>query len=178
MNKKFLLVFAGVMFAAVTVLLIIGWLEDDPPPLESPAPSVKKISAYVSGQVKNISVVELKDTGNLRLIDAVNLAGGLTEQADTSAVNLSEPLTDGQHIHIPTKEIFLQTAVASSSDLVNINTDDADRLITLRGIGPALAQRIIDYREQNGPFKTIDELKNVRGIGDKRFADIKDNITT
>ena len=179
MNKKFLLVFAGVAFAAVAVLLVIGWLEDDTPPLEPPPPPVKKISAYVSGQVKNISVVELEDTGNLRLIDAVNLAGGLTEQADTSAVNLSEPLTDGQHIHIPTKEIFLQTAAAnsSSSDLVNINTDDADRLISLRGIGPALAQRIIDYREQNGPFKTIDELKNVRGIGDKRFADIKDSIT-
>ena len=189
MNKKFLLVFAGVAFAAVAVLLVIGWLEDDTPPLEPPPPPVKKISAYVSGQVKNISVVELEDTGNLRLIDAVNLAGGLTDladteavnlaAADTSAVNLSEPLTDGQHIHIPTKEIFLQTAAAnsSSSDLVNINTDDADRLISLRGIGPALAQRIIDYREQNGPFKTIDELKNVRGIGDKRFADIKDNIT-
>ena len=90
---------------------------------------------------------------------------------------MSEPLTDGQHIHIPTKEIFLQTAAATSSELVNINTADADRLISLRGIGPALAQRIIDYREQNGPFKSIDELKNVRGIGDKKFADIKDDIT-
>ena len=177
MNKKFLLVFASAAFAAVAVLLVIGWLDDSTPPLEPSAPPVKKISAYVSGQVKNISVVELEDTGNLRFVDAVNKAGGLTDFADTQAINLAAPLTDGQHVHIPTKEIFLQTAAATSSELVNINTADADRLISLRGIGPALAQRIIDYREQNGPFKSIDELKNVRGIGDKKFADIKDDIT-
>ena len=70
MNKKFLLVFASAAFAAVAVLLVIGWLDDSTPPLEPPAPPVKKISAYVSGQVKNISVVELEDTGNLKLVDA------------------------------------------------------------------------------------------------------------
>ena len=88
-------------------------------------------------------------------------------------------LFDGQHIHIPTKEIFLQSPQASSnsSDLVNINTADAERLATLKGIGPALAQRIIEYREQNGGFKSIDEIKKVRGIGDKKFAAFKDKIT-
>ena len=166
---------------ALALLFLIGAVEDDTPALPPPPPPVKKISVYVSGQVKNISVVELEDTGNLRFVDAVNMAGGLTDLADTEAVNLAEPLTDGQHIHIPTKEIFLQAtnfSVSSQSDLVNINTADAERLATLKGIGPALAQRIIDYREQNGAFKSIDEIKNVRGIGDKKFADFKDKITT
>lgn len=179
MTKKFLIGFAAAAVAAIAVLFIIGLLEDDTPPLKPPAPPVKKISVYVSGQIKNISVVELEDNGNLRLVDAVNMAGGLTDLADTGAVNMAEPLTDGQHVHIPTKEILLQTtqfAASTASDLVNINTADAERLATLKGIGPALAQRIIDYREQNGPFKSVDEVKNVRGIGAKRFADIKDKI--
>lgn len=180
MKKKILINFGIFSLVMLAVLFIIGLLDNnDNPPLNPPPPPVKKISAYVSGQVKNISVVELEDTGNLKLVDAVNLAGGLTEQADTSAVNLAEPLTDGQHIHIPTKEIFLQPQnfpAATSSDIININTADADQLIKLKGIGPALAQRIIEYREQNGAFNSIDEIKNVRGIGDKKFSDIKDKI--
>ncbi|MBO4780714.1 MAG: helix-hairpin-helix domain-containing protein [Selenomonadaceae bacterium] len=180
MKKKILINFGIFSLVMLAVLFIIGLLDsNDNPPLNPPPPPVKKISAYVSGQVKNISVVELEDTGNLKLVDAVNLAGGLTEQADTSAVNLAEPLTDGQHIHIPTKEIFLQPQNfpdATSSDIININTADADQLIKLKGIGSVLAQRIIEYREKNGAFKSIDEIKNVRDIGDKKFADIKDKI--
>lgn len=166
------------------MLFVIGLLDDTTPPIKPPPPPVKKISVYVSGQVKNISVVELEDTGTLKIIDAVNKAGGLTDLADDSAVNMAEPLTDGQHIHIPTKEIFLQpqqlaalNSNSSSSDIVNINTADAERLSTLKGIGPVLAQRIIEYREQHGSFKTIEEIKNVRGIGDKRFAELKDKLT-
>ena len=179
MKKKILIGFGIFALISLAILFLIGLLDsDDNPPLPPPNPPVKKISVYVSGQVKNISVVELEDNDNLRAVDAVNMAGGMTELADAAAVNLAAPLTDGQHIHIPTKEIFLQSPqIADSDDLVNINTADADRLATLKGIGPAMAQRIIEYREQNGPFKTIDELKNVRGIGDKKFAALKDKIT-
>lgn len=180
-NKKFLIGFGIVALSMLIILFLIGFSEDDTPALESPSP-VKKISVYVSGQVKNISVVELEDTGNLRFIDAVNKAGGLTSFADTEAVNLAEKLTDGQHVHIPTKEILFQeqnfSGSNSSGDLVNINTADAERLATLKGIGPALAQRIIDYREQNGAFKSVDDIKNVRGIGQKKFDAFKDKITT
>ena len=176
-NKKFLIGFGVTVIATVAILFFIG-LADETPALPPPEPPIKKISVYVSGQVKNISVVELEDNGNLKFVDAVNAAGGLTEFADADAVNLAETLTDGQHIHIPTKEIFLMPQnISSSSDLVNINTADAEQLETLKGVGSALAQRIIDYREQNGAFKSIDELKNVRGIGDKKFAAIKDKIT-
>ena len=179
LGKKFLIVFGIVSLAVLAILFLIGLLEDDSPPLEPPAPPVKTISVYVSGQVENISVVELEDDGDLRFVDAVNAAGGLTELADADAVNLAAPLTDGQHIFIPTKEIFLnqRNDSADSNNLVNINTANAEELTKLKGIGPALAQRIIDYREQNGTFKSIDDLKNVRGIGDKKFAALKDKIT-
>ena len=178
-TKNFFIAFGIILLISLAILFFIGLGEDETPPLEPPSSPVKKISVYLSGQVKNISVVELEDDGTLKLVDAVNAAGGLTEFADADAVNLAAPLTDGQHIHIPTKEIFLlpQDISAASSDLVNINTADAEKLATLKGIGPALAQRIIDYREQNGAFKTIDEIKNVRGIGDKKFAAFKDKIT-
>ena len=178
-NKKYFIGFGIAVVLVVAILFFIGLAEDDTPPLEPPTPPVKKISVYVSGQVQNISVVELEDNGELKFIDAVNKAGGLTALADADAVNMAAPLTDGQHIHIPTKEIFLQeqSISASSGDMVNINTADAEKLATLKGIGPALAQRIIEYREQNGAFKSIDEIKNVRGIGDKKFAAFKDKIT-
>lgn len=181
-KKKFLIGFGVFVLAVLVVIFSIGLPEDDSkPPLESEKPPVKKISVYLSGQVKNISVVELEDDGDLRVVDAVNMAGGLTDLADTEAINLAEPLTDGQHVHIPTKEIFLMpqdvSTASSSSDLVNINTADAEKLATLKGIGAALAQRIIEYREQNGGFKSVDELKNVRGIGEKKFAAFKDKIT-
>lgn len=180
MKTKFLIGFGVLSMVALGVLFLIGFLEDDTPPLEPPPPPVKKISVYISGQAKKTAVVELEDNGNLKLVDAVNAVGGLTDLADAEAVNLAEPLTDGQHIHIPTKEIFLQPqsiASTSSGDLVNINTADEEQLAAIKGIGPSLAQRIVEYREQNGAFKTVDEIKNVRGIGQKKFDAFKDKIT-
>ena len=176
-KKKFLIAFGIVSLLTLAILFLTGLLEDNTPALPPPAPLVKKISVYISGQVKNISVVELEDDGNLKLVDAVNATGGLTDFADADAVNLAAPLTDGQHVHIPTKDIFLMPQNISSADRVNINTADVEELATLKGIGPTLAQRIIDYREQNGAFKSIDEIKNVRGIGEKKFAAFKDKIT-
>ena len=176
MKKKFLVGFGIASLFTLAILFLIG-LADDTPALPPPESPVKKISVYISGQVKNISVVELEDDGSLRLVDAVNAAGGLTDFADADAINLAAPLSDGQHVHIPTKDIFFMPQNISNADLVNINTADAERLATLKGIGPALAQRIIDYREQNGAFKSIDEIKNVRGIAEKKFAAFKDKIT-
>ena len=183
MKQRFIIAFAILASVTLVGLFLIGLMSDDTPPLETPKPPVKKISVYVSGQVKNVAVVELEDNGNLRAVDAVNLAGGLTEFADTEVINLAETISDGQHIHIPTKEILLQPSTKNfsaqdSGDKININTADVDKLSTLKGVGPSTAQKIIDYREQNGAFKTIDELKNVRGIGQKKFDTIKDRITT
>lgn len=141
-----------------------------------------EVVVYVSGQVKTPAVVTLEDNGNLRLVDAVNAVGGLTELADTEIINLAEPLIDGQHIHVPTKEIYFrelpaQTSTSNKNNLININTADEKELQNIKGIGPALAGRIIDYRQNNGEFKSIDEIKKVRGIGDKTFEKMKDQIT-
>ena len=138
MNRKFLVSVGLFMVTLFAALIYIGFRDDDPP-LEPPKPPVKKIQVYVSGQVKNISVVELEDSGNLRVVDAVNLAGGLTDLADTEAVNLAAPISDGQHVHIPTKEIFLRptqevSAAVDSGDKVNINTADAAQLQELVGV--------------------------------------------
>ena len=152
----------------------------DATPPETADVAKNEVVVYVSGQVKTPAVVTLEDNGNLRLIDAVNAVGGLTELADAESINLAENLTDGQHIHIPTKEIFfreLSVPSNNSSNLININTADAKELEKIKGIGPALAGRIIDYRESNGAFKSVDEIKKVRGIGDKTFDKMKDQIT-
>lgn len=160
---------------------------------ENIEPPKKEISVYVSGQVKTPAVVTLEDTGNLRAIDAVNAVGGLTDLADTEIVNLAEPLSDGQHIHIPTKEIIYQEIPLAApnspmskslsggggaqGDLININTADEKELQKIRGVGPVIAGRIVEYRTNNGSFKAIEEIKKVRGIGEKTFEKLRDSIT-
>ena len=140
-----------------------------------------EIVVYVSGQVKTPAVVTLEDNGNLRLVDAVNAVGGLTEFADTEIINLAEHLSDGQHVHIPTKEIYFRELPAQSSknqgDTININSADEKELQKIKGIGPSLAGRIIEYRTNNGAFKSVEEIKKVRGIGEKTFEKMKDQIT-
>lgn len=157
---------------------------------ENIEPAKKEISVYVSGQVKTPAVVTLEDTGNLRGVDAVNAAGGLTDLADTEIINLAEPLVDGQHIHIPAKEIIFQeipvaensapnksAKFAQNNSLININTADKEELTKLRGVGPVIADRILEYRQNNGAFETIEDIKKVKGIGPKTFEKMKDSIT-
>lgn len=133
-----------------------------------------------------------------RVEDAIQAAGGLTENADVSAINRAEFLNDGDKIYIPE---FIEdedgnavpaaeaSAGTVSSDAgssvrvatdgkVNINTADSTQLQTLNGVGPATAQKIIDYRTMNGRFTSIEDIKNVSGIGDKTFEKLKDCITT
>lgn len=155
---------------------------------QTAAPVKKEITVYVSGQVKTPAVITLEDNGKLRAVDAVNAVGGLTELADTEIVNLAEPLLDGQHIHIPTKEIIFQelpAAVSTSGksasfaqgNLININTADEKELQNIRGVGPVIASRIVEYRTINGAFQSVEEIKKVRGIGEKTFQKMKDSIT-
>ena len=131
-----------------------------------------QVYVYVTGAVANPGVYSLDE--GLRVCDAVEAAGGLTEDADASTVNLARVLSDGEHIALPTKAEVGGAAAASS--LVNINTADASALETLSGVGSATAQAIISDREQNGPFSTIEDLMRVDGIGEKKFAKLKDSI--
>lgn len=139
-----------------------------------------QVYVYVTGAVANPGVYSLDE--GLRVCDAVEAAGGLTEDADASTVNLARVLSDGEHIALPTKA-EVETALAQgsaggavASSLVNINTADASALETLSGVGSATAQAIISDREQNGPFSTIEDLMRVDGIGEKKFAKLKDSI--
>ena len=129
-----------------------------------------------------------------RVIDAIDLAGGAKPRADLTSLNLASLLTDGEQIivyrigsagagasgvgsTIITGSGASGTSGSGSGDLVNLNTATLDQLESLPGIGPVLAQKILDYRTENGPFKTIEGLMDVSGIGDKRFADLKPHIT-
>ena len=140
-----------------------------------------KVTVFVSGEVLNQRVVELEK--GKRLIDAVEICGGLTENADLNAVNLALVLEEEGHYIIPAigdTNVVNATnlnQMNSSSNLVNINSADIELLKTLPGVGDVLGQRILDKREELGKFTSIDQLNDVSGIGDKKFSDIKDKVT-
>lgn len=151
----------------------------------------KKIIIHISGQVNNEGVYELEEGS--RIIDAINKAGGVTETADTSQINLAEKIEDGAKIYVPAKgEESVETNrqegkttkntknIAQDkerkSKKININTATEEELDTLPGIGQATAQKIIEYRKENGKFSKIEDIKDVSGIGDSKFEKIKDLI--
>jgi competence protein ComEA len=153
-----------------------------------------KLIVYLTGAVASPGIFELGEGS--RINDAVSDAGGLREDAAAEYLNLAARVEDGMHIHIPTREEIasgesarIEAAGAtgvtdppgggsSPADTgpVNINKADKTELETLPGIGAALAQRIIDYREKNGLFAVIEDLKQVSGIGDKKFEDLADKV--
>ena len=136
----------------------------------------------ISGCVKTPGVYEV-DEGT-RLHQVVQMAGGLTKEADIDAINQAELVTDGQKILIPAKmegtTVVDQSTTFSenptTSGKININQADSATLQEIPGIGPATADKIIQYRDANGRFQSIEDLKNVNGIGDKTFEKMKDQI--
>lgn len=144
-----------------------------------------KIKVYITGEVKNQGVIELEEGD--RIADAIEKAGGQTEQASLKNVNLAYQLEDGQKIYIPNindteTEIIDDGASGVVDDatikqtVVNINKADEKELQSLNGIGESLATSIMQYRKENGNFETIEDLKNVPGIGDSKFENIKEYI--
>lgn len=130
-----------------------------------------------------------KVSSGLRVNDIVKLAGGMTKEADNKSVNLAQKITDemviyvasvGENINVidePTKSTKSNGSIDESSNKININTADVNQLQTLSGVGAKKAQDIIDYREQNGDFKKIEELQNVSGFGAKSIEKLKENLT-
>ena len=140
-----------------------------------------QIYVDIGGQVKNPGVYTVKE--GTRLFEVIEKAGGLTEDAFIEQVNQAEAVTDGQKIVIPSEEDVQQSLPPQTpsgkdgSGLVNINAADSQTLQEIPGVGPATAEKIIAYRTENGRFSSIEDLKNVSGIGDKTFEKMKDKIT-
>ena len=150
----------------------------------SDAPVVEKtIFVHVEGAVVSPGLFELSEGS--RVYDAIQAAGGFAEDARHDAVNLARILTDGEQIIVPATQTDGDSdatpATAASpgtvAGKVNINTADAAMLDTLPGIGASTAAKIVADREANGPFKTIEDLKRVSGIGDKKFTQLEGCIT-
>lgn len=169
--------------------------------IEQEQEDISKIYIHVTGAVKNEGVVEIKEGS--RIADAVEAANGFSENADISQINLAYQLEDGQKIYIPRindekvngEEKVLQKEYVTDeagddiiiedetsnikskeNEKININTADQSDLEEIPGVGEATAQKIIEYRKLNGKFKTIEDIKNVSGIGDSKFENMKEKI--
>jgi len=155
---------------------------------ESPVQIDSKVYIDISGAVVNPGVYELKEGD--RVIDVLKVCGGLSVEADRpwvdQNINRARPLKDGEKIYIPSKleseKLKVKSVdgskqiLGSINQMVNINKATVAELDRLPGVGPAIAQRIIDYRQEKGGFVSVEEIKLVSGIGDKMFENIKDLI--
>lgn len=150
---------------------------------------LEEIVVHITGEINKPGIVTLKE--NSRIADAINAAGGTRKEADLNQINLAYILEDGQKIYIPNKNEKIEdneyiidgngnnegSTNKKEGDKVNINEAMQTELEELPGIGPSLASRIIEYREVNGKFKKIEDLQNVKGIGDAKFVEIKDKVS-
>ena len=186
-HTTFVLSFVGLLIAAGVGLFTLKWQPIEPIRIEPPLPTQTPgpIRVYVSGAVVSPDVYMLSPDAIVR--DALQAAGGPTANADISLTNLAQPLQDGSQIYIPvvgeTVVLLSQPEQPSSPNsapvgaIVNINTATQAELETLPGIGPAIAGRIIEYRENQGAFNGIEDIMNVSGIGPATFEKIRDFIT-
>jgi competence protein ComEA len=148
----------------------------------TPEQDSEPILIYICGEVRSPGVYELK--GGSRITDAVEAAGGLTDKASREYWNLAELLMDGEMLYFPTveeakerEEAAEETSSAAEDDgLININTADLTELQKIPGIGESRAASIISYRQENGSFGSIEDIKNVSGIKDGLFEKMKDYI--
>jgi competence protein ComEA len=151
----------------------------------SPSPSPAILLVHVAGRVRHPGVYEFHQGD--RVIDAIRAAGGALEGADLRSINLAALLTDGEQVVVWKRGSLAASAMppgggggagpGSPTQPINLNTATLDQLEGLPGIGPALGQRILDYRQLHGPFASVDELVNVSGIGEKRMEDLRPLVT-
>lgn len=149
---------------------------------DQPQEQARTVVVHVGGSVLAPGVYELGESA--RVQDAIEAAGGFGEQAATDALNLARVLADGEHVVVPTLSEVEEASAAAAPDpaatpgggKVNINAASAAELDALPGIGMSTAEKIVADRQANGPFATVEDLKRVSGIGDKKYAALADSI--
>lgn len=180
----------GVVAALVAVAVAV-WTRPREEPLAAPtpvagssvapspsrsAPATAEVTIYVTGKVRRPGVIALP-LGS-RVVDAIMAAGGLKKDADPGGLNLARRVIDGEQIAVGEPgAAAVPPAVAAESGVVSLNTGTVDQLDQLPGVGEVLAQRIVEYRDTNGGFQSIEQLREVEGIGEAKFADLKDQVT-
>lgn len=192
-QKKGLLIVVFIVLAAGLVFHLYERIS--PPPggvivkakEEEKVLSSTDIYVHVYGAVNNPGVYKVPRGS--RLFEVIGLAGGFSNNADTGALNLARKVEDGEKIHVPTFEtarasgssvgvpVSSKGEVKRESNLVNVNKASLEELERLPGIGKSIAQRIIEYREKNGPFREPSDLLKVKGIGEKKLEKIRGMIT-
>ena len=197
-----------IIIIAILVIILLGWKYYDSKNYEevnsqeilnsntkkenkSSDEEEEMMAVHITGEVKKSGVVKIKEGS--RIEDIIKAAGGLTENADITNVNLAFVVEDGMKIRIPSVNeektdedyitedsgkgvIMTDENTSTSSSVININTASESELEQLPGIGPSISSRIVEYRNKNGKFKSIEDIKNVTGIGDSKFDKIKSLI--
>jgi competence protein ComEA len=164
---------------AGAVVLALRW----PPPgamlIETPAPGAgagAEVVVYVSGAVRQPGLYALPR--GARAADALAAAGGHDATADLSRINLARRLADGERLHVPRtgEPVATGEPAGSAGERLDINVATAEELDALPGVGPTIAGRIVAYREEHGPFSTVEELQNVSGIGPATLERLRPHV--
>lgn len=176
--KPWALIAIGVLIGLLSAGLIL-FVSSPPlnePVIVLPTYTAEPVWIHISGAVANPGVYALASPS--RLQDAIQVAGGLSPQADQTKINLASFISDGQKIIVPLQGEKIETYTEdSSSTQININTASYEEIEALPGIGPQKASDILKYRETHGPFQSIDDLLKVNGIGEKTLQQIRPYIT-
>lgn len=200
-NKKITIIIAVIVIISVSLVIILckkednsteiidSFTEEEKANVQEVPQETKKLVIHITGCVQNIGIVEVAEGS--RIVDVIEKAGGITNEADISKVNLAYIVKDAQKIYIPSiydveiteyistengENVIVDDNIGGKKSMININTSTQTELEQLPGIGPSTALKIINYREENGKFKSIEDIKNVQGIGDSKYNNIKDMI--
>lgn len=196
-DKKTIFIIGGII--AIVVIIAINFSNNDEEVIienveksyetEKEIKENNQIIVHITGCVRNNGIIKAEQ--GARMSDIIELAGGITEEADITKVNLAYVVKDAQKIYIPsiydeeeveyiTKEngdnVIVDNNEKGEKNVVNINTATQTELETLSGIGPSTALKIINYREENGKFNSIEDIKQVPGIGEAKFNNIKEML--